>query len=152
MSIRTRKLTLAAPLAIGLAALAAGPLASSASASAVGIQPFNEGTVDTPWGSFDVPRGELDHGTTGKGLRVESDSAGLTSVSPVCNWEMIYEHSNLDGVVYRSQTSGLISDCDTNVNAPGVTWTGNAQPGKSCAVLRAGGATLARQCHNITAH
>lgn len=120
-------------------------------ASAMGVEPFNEGTVDTPYGSYDVPRGELDHGITGSGLDVEGDSAGFTSVSPVCNWEIVYEHSDLDGEVYRSKSTGVISDCDTNVNAPGVTWTGEARPGKSCAILRAGGDEYARQCHNITA-
>ncbi len=120
-------------------------------ASAMGVQPFNEGTLDTPWGSYDIPRGELDHGITGSGLNVESDSAGFTSVSPVCNWTIVYEHLDSEGDVYRDQSTGLVSDCDTNVNARGVTWSEDAQPGKSCAVLLVGGSEIARQCHSITA-
>lgn len=132
---------------------------AAANASAVGIQPFNEGTIDTPFGSYDIPRGELDHGITGDGLNIVSEGAGFSSVPPLCNWSVRYSHTDLAGIEYRSHqfpgNDQVYSDCTSNIEVPGVVWQGNpipARPGLACAILYANSAEIARQCHSITAN
>lgn len=133
-----------------LVTIASGTFALSALASAVGVQPFKEGTIDTPFGSYDIPRGELDHGITGEGLYVESEAAGFTSVAPVCNWRVDYALTDVSGNEYERYEGPLVSDCDTNTKAPGVRWERNVRPGQACAILYTNSVEIARQCHNIT--
>jgi hypothetical protein len=102
------------------AAFASVAFTSSAVAVAVGAQLFNEGTVDTPVGSYEIPRGELDHGITGRGLNIVSEKAGFTSVAPICNWSVRYSHIDLSGTEYRSAQTPLKSDCDINTQVRGV--------------------------------
>ena len=133
-----------------VAVLANGAFASSAAASATGIEPFNEATV----GSYDIPRGELDHGVSGDGLEVESQKAGFSSATPICNWSVRYSHFDLSGNEYRSKETPTQYGCDINTEVPGVEWEGKAKPGTACAILFAGSdagtVEIARQCHNIT--
>ncbi len=147
MSLRKRITTIV--LSTALAGCAFAP---SAFASAKGIEPFRVGEIPTPWGSYPVPSGELDHGITGKGLYIESEKAGFSSMPPLCNYKVAYSHRKLDGVEYERWESGLVSDCHSNHKLPGVEWRRDGQPGKACAILYADGEEIARQCHNITAN
>ena len=137
-----------------VAVLANGAFASSAAASAQGAEPFNEGTVDTPKGSYDIPRGVLDHGVSGEGLEVESQKAGFTSVAPICNWSVRYSHFDLSGNEYRSKETPIQYKCNAATGVPGVEWEGKAKPGTACAILKKstaeGFVEIARQCHNVT--
>ena len=145
MSLRKRMTTIA--IAAGLASCA---FAAQASASAKGIEPFRVGEVPTPFGTYPIPSGELDHGITGKGLKIESQKAGFSSMPPLCNYKVAYSLKNLDGVEYERAESELISDCHSNHELPGVEWNLEGQPGKACAILYADNHEIARQCHNVT--
>ncbi|MBJ7328341.1 MAG: hypothetical protein JHC95_00500 [Solirubrobacteraceae bacterium] len=129
----------------GLAAVNTAP----ASASASGFTMFSSGTVPTPWGDYPIPSGELDHGVTGDGLYVESQSAGFSAVPSLCNWTLTYELRDVNHNVVDSQKIDLGSRCDSNLYVPGVTWNKDTVPGFACAVLRVGESEIATQCHQV---
>lgn len=124
--------------------------ASSASAYAIGTDPFGGGTVNVPkLGPVGVSQGSMTHEIRGEGLNVETQAAVFTAVTPVCNWQIDFAYYDIAGNEYARDGGRLVSDCTLSGSEVGVG-PADVRIGTSCAILHMSGAEISRQCHNIT--
>ncbi|WP_254812141.1 hypothetical protein [Streptomyces cavourensis] len=107
-------------------------------------------TIKVPSGCF------LTHGITGKGLKIDSQRAGVDCAGPAalaakfCNSRIEFHYADTNNKTYRIDKGPLVSSCKTGTVPMVSKGAKTVKAGKACAQLWINGTRKAVQCHYIT--
>lgn len=145
---RIRQLVVTVLVLTGLIGGAGVVTAFPAQASAYGVALFGGWNVT---GIGWVPKGELEHGVSGSGLRIDREYSEFNAVAPICNWRIAYRWYDTSGTQYYSYKGTVHWGCNVWGHGDSL-YNGVARPGHVCASLYSNGTWIpnAKQCHNIS--
>ncbi|MGD3111480.1 hypothetical protein [Streptomyces sp. YGL11-2] len=127
-------------------------LRSAAGSTAIGAFTYSAGglTIKVPAGCF------LTHAVSGKGLKINSQRAGVDCVGPMalaakfCNTRIEFHYADTNNKTYRVDKGPLNGSCKTGTVPMLSKGAKTVKAGKACAQLWVNGQRKAVQCHYIT--
>ncbi|MFJ5595645.1 hypothetical protein ACIQCG_38640 [Streptomyces noursei] len=127
-------------------------LRSAAGSTAIGAFTYSAGglTIKVPAGCF------LTHAVSGKGLKINSQRAGVDCVGPMalaakfCNTRIEFHYADTNNKTYRIDKGPLNGSCKTGTVPMLSKGAKTVKAGKTCAQLWINGQRKAVQCHYIT--